>query len=273
MDPFRISKEFQDPEDSRGKGQRRAKKAKTVIVTYKPSKSKMSEFYNEFKSALKSENVEKINELLENLTDSEKNDKVRRSYFRSVPQSNDEEEAGYKGEVQTERSYDDMEKLWKDYVKKMMDSTPDPVVTNRGLTTSYKNFTLYGITKGSICGKIRKSFNTWRGDLCFSKLTSSVSSETGPGVPFKGKVSAIFTGPKIEFSFSKDASSEKIHITRAHLIVNEKTKFIPTYDSNIPLNPWSKVSMSGYMVARIKKIMPNLVENMILRICHVVEKL
>ena len=95
MDPFRISKEFQDPEDSRGKGQRRAKKAKTVILTYKPSKSKMSEFYNEFKSALKSENVEKINELLENLTDSEK--KVRRSYFRSVPQSNDEEEAGYKG--------------------------------------------------------------------------------------------------------------------------------------------------------------------------------
>ena len=41
--------------------------------------------------------------------------------------------------------------------------------------------------------------------------------------------------PKIEFSFSKDASSEKIHIKRAHLIVNEKTKFIPTYDSNIPL--------------------------------------
>ena len=50
-----------------------------------------------------------------------------------------------------------------------------------------------------------------------------------------GKVSAIFMNPKIEFSFSKDASSEKIHIKRAHLIVNEKTKFIPTYDSNIPL--------------------------------------
>ena len=75
MDPFRISKEFQDPEDSRGKGQRDDKKYKTVILTYKPSKSKMSEFYNEFKSALKSKNVEKINELLESLTDSEKNDK------------------------------------------------------------------------------------------------------------------------------------------------------------------------------------------------------
>ena len=60
-------------------------------------------------------------------------------------------------------------------------------VTNRGLTTSYKNFTLFGVKQGTICGKIRKSFNTWRGDLCFSKLTSSVSSETGPGVPFKGK--------------------------------------------------------------------------------------
>ena len=50
-----------------------------------------------------------------------------------------------------------------------------------------------------------------------------------------GKVLAIFMNPKIEFSFSKDASSEKIHITRAHLIVTEKTKLIPTYDSNIPL--------------------------------------
>jgi hypothetical protein len=53
----------------------------------------------------------------------------------------------------------------------------------------------------------------------------------------------------------------------------EKSKFVPTYDSSIPLNPWSKVSMSGYMVARIKKVMPSLVEKMILRITHVVENL
>ena len=64
----------------------------------------------------------------------------------------------------------------------------------------------------------------------------------------------------------------KIHITKVHLITHEKAKFIPTYDSSIPLNPWSKVSMSGYMVARIKKLMPNLVETIILRISHVVEK-
>lgn len=29
-----------------------------------------------------------------------------------------------------------------------------------------------------------------------------------------------------------------------------KTKYVPAYDSSIPLNPWSKVSMSGYMVSR-----------------------
>ena len=50
-------------------------------------------------------------------------------------------------------------------------------------------------------------------------------------------------------------------------------KFVPTYDSSIPLNPWSKVSMSGYMVSRVKKTLPTLVEKIILKITHVVEKL
>ena len=50
-------------------------------------------------------------------------------------------------------------------------------------------------------------------------------------------------------------------------------KSIPSYDSSIPLNPWSKVGMSGYLVVRIKKVMPGLVENMILRIICVVEKM
>jgi len=64
----------------------------------------------------------------------------------------------------------------------------------------------------------------------------------------------------------------KLHVTSVKLKAG-KTKFVPTYDSSIPLNPWSKVSMSGYMVSRIKKVMPTLVEKMILRIAHVVEKL
>ena len=74
--------------------------------------------------------------------------------------------------------------------------------------------------------------------------------------------------------FSFDSNDEgKIHVLSVHFDPSEKTKFVPTYDSSIPLNPWSKVSMSGYMVSRIKKVMPSLVEKMILRISHVVEKL
>ena len=48
---------------------------------------------------------------------------------RDVSQSNDENEEAYKGEAQTERSFSSMQKLWKEFVKKMIDSTPDPVVS------------------------------------------------------------------------------------------------------------------------------------------------
>ena len=79
----------------------------------------------------------------------------------------------------------------------------------------------------------------------------------------------------LHFSFKENGGSAegKLHVTSVKLKSGSKTKFVPTYDSSIPLNPWSKVSMSGYMVSRIKKVMPSLVEKMILRIAHVVEKL
>lgn len=51
------------------------------------------------------------------------------------------------------------------------------------------------------------------------------------------------------------------------------SKFVPTYDSSIPLNPWSKVSLSGYMVARVKKILPGLLDKTLLKLAHVVENL
>ena len=104
------------------------KSDKTVIIAFKPSKSEMSNFFQEVKSALKSENVEKINELMENLTESGSNDKIIKT-TRDISQSNDEDEEAYKGEVQTERSFSNMQKLWKEFVKKMIDSTPDPVVS------------------------------------------------------------------------------------------------------------------------------------------------
>ena len=93
---LRISKEFQDPEDSPNKGnghqERIIKKGKTVVVAYKPSKSKMSEIFSQVKSALKSKDLEKINDIIEDLT--EKDDKEKRE-----SQSNDYEEDAYSGRI------------------------------------------------------------------------------------------------------------------------------------------------------------------------------
>ena len=64
-----------------------------------------------------------------------------------------------------------------------------------------------------------------------------------------------------------------IHITNVHTVKTAKTKFVPQYDSSVPLNPWSKVSMSGYMVARVKKALPGIVDKVLLKLLHIVEKL
>ena len=55
--------------------------------------------------------------------------------------------------------------------------------------------------------------------------------------------------------------------------VPKHAKFVPTYDSSIPLNPWSKVSMSGYMVARVKKNLPKIMDKILLKLMHIVERL
>ena len=65
---------------------------------------------------------------------------------------------------------------------------------------SYKNLTLFGLSHAKACGKIKKSFNSWKGYVCLTALTSTVDSVTGPGVPFKGRVAAIFKSPKVEFT-------------------------------------------------------------------------
>ena len=121
---FRISKEYQDPEDApRGSKKRKiTKKGKTVIVAYKPPKSKLNEIYD----ALKSKNIEKVTDLLAEIT--EKN--VRKE--RNNHQSNDYEEDGYKGEAQHEkrRMKSNVEKQWKELAKKMIEATPDPVVSH-----------------------------------------------------------------------------------------------------------------------------------------------
>lgn len=73
-------------------------------------------------------------------------------------------------------------------------------------------------------------------------------------------------------SFTKDDEGD-IHVTSVSTVSSHSLKFVPTYDSSIPLNPWSKVSMSGYMVSRVKKTLPALMDKIILKIMHVIEKL
>ena len=50
-------------------------------------------------------------------------------YGLYLAQSNDEDQDAYKGEAQKERSNSKIEISWKEFVKKMSDSTPDPVVS------------------------------------------------------------------------------------------------------------------------------------------------
>ncbi len=38
-------------------------------------------------------------------------------------------------------------------------------------------------------------------EICFPRLTTTVDCVTGPGVPFRGKVAAIFKEPKIKISW------------------------------------------------------------------------
>ena len=117
---LRISKEYQDPEDDPYR-ERQIKKGKTVIVAYKPSKSKMNEIYDEVKNALKSQKIEKITDLLSEITDKKES--------RRESQSNDYEEDEYTGEAQHEKRSNLVEKEWKVFAKKVIDSTPDPVVS------------------------------------------------------------------------------------------------------------------------------------------------
>lgn len=51
-----------------------------------------------------------------------------------------------------------------------------------------------------------------------------------------------------------------MHVTSVRTVHTARSKFVPQYDSAVPLNPWSKVSMSGYMVARVKKTLPAVVD-------------
>ncbi len=123
--------------------------------------------------------------------------------------------------------------------------------TSRGLSLNYRNLTLRGVTDLRLCGRVGRAMGgrrTWKARLCLPSLLATVDTNTGPGVPFKGRVTAVLSTPKLAVTF-RDVDG-RVHFRSARLRPTAKARYIPTYDSSIPLNPWSKVSMSGYMVSR-----------------------
>merc|ERR1712080_308802 len=85
---------------------------------------------------------------------------------------------------------------------------------------------------------------------------------SGPNLPFQGKVSAFYARPVITFRIAKSRETTRILSVKTSA---SDIKFKPTYDSSVPLNPWSKVSLNGYMVARVKKILTGLMDAGILK--------
>ena len=64
---------------------------------------------------------------------------------------------------------------------------------------NYRNLTMFGISDLTLCGPVRKYFGSkWKANICMPRLSATVNCVAGPGVPFKGRVSAILAQPKIE---------------------------------------------------------------------------
>jgi len=207
---------------------------------------------------------------------SSKQDKRKR---KIVIMGDVEASAGLKAqstEAKADLEIDSITEDFEAFVEKLKNSVPDPIATSKGLSMSFKSLTMYGLSEVKVCGKVKKSFggkSTWKGYICMPTLAATVDCSTGPGVPFKGKVAEIVRKPKLQLSFTKDEEDGTLHVTSVTTVSSNSLKFVPTYDSSIPLNPWSKVSMSGYMVSRVKKTLPGLMDKIILKIMHVIEKL
>ncbi len=159
---------------------------------------------------------------------------------------------------------------------------------------NYRNLTVKGLSDLTVCegAKIRGGPSQRRASLCAPLVTVSVATSSGPGVPFRGRVTAILRRPKVVVTF-RDVDGKDLHFRSAHVELTSKVKYVPNYESSIPLNPWSKVSMSGYMVSRceyeqfccrthncksdkccrVKKALPTALDKTLLKLLHVVEKL
>ena len=120
--------------------------------------------------------------------------KTTSSRSTDEPQDEKEEQNRRKSAAVVDR----LEKEMESFVGKIREIVPDPVMSHYSYSMNFRNLTLFGVSDVSQCGRVRKSaLRKWRTDVCSPALAAAVNSVAGAGVPFKGKVTALFKRPKI----------------------------------------------------------------------------
>lgn len=125
-------------------------------------------------------------------------------------------------------------------------SADDPWSTVSGLAEKVRSLSISGVSDLRGCGLTKRGFH-----LCAPSLRATVELASGPNMPFRGKVTGEYVNPSIDVrvGIPPDGSCRIVSVKLAA----EDVSFEPSFDSSIPINPWSQVSLSGYLVARVKK--------------------
>ncbi|CAB4060840.1 unnamed protein product [Lepeophtheirus salmonis] len=249
----RQSLEEDQPEDAANESRSSDDSSDTYIVAFKSPKEQIVSFYNELKTSMKNKDKMRVNALLDSLNTRELSEeeslvvkKLRKIMIIEDDKINDHKV----DDVDTT----EMQDKFEEFVDMIVKNVPDPIKTRK------------------VTGKVKKLLgNRWRGTISLPSLITTITSAPGPGVPFNGKVIGVFKYNHIHIAFRKSEEGN-LHVISVK-INTDHVKFIPKFDSSIPLNPWSKVSMSSYLVSRIKKYVPNLVDKTFLKLAHIVEKL
>ncbi|XP_040583974.1 uncharacterized protein [Lepeophtheirus salmonis] len=267
----RQSLEEDQPEDAANESRSSDDSSDTYIVAFKSPKEQIVSFYNELKTSMKNKDKMRVNALLDSLNTRELSEeeslvvkKLRKIMIIEDDKINDHKV----DDVDTT----EMQDKFEEFVDMIVKNVPDPIKTRKGIPSSFKSLSITGFSSMKVTGKVKKLLgNRWRGTISLPSLITTITSAPGPGVPFNGKVIGVFKYNHIHIAFRKSEEGN-LHVISVK-INTDHVKFIPKFDSSIPLNPWSKVSMSSYLVSRIKKYVPNLVDKTFLKLAHIVEKL
>jgi len=231
-----------------GRGESKPSPQQVVVIL-----SPKTEAFDEIKENLKNATREYDKNFIYDIIGKNKKSKMKTLEFDSRATEN--KEFKYMKEVDEV----DVEEEVKEKIEKFSQAYADPMVITSNLPKPYHSLVITGLSTITLCS-LTTTAHTWRVCLCPDSLTASLTITSGPNMPFNGKVVATYTKPRIHLMFSN--SKDHLILTSTHLYSKE-AKIQPQFDSAVPLNPWSKVSLGGYMVARAKKVLGKLVENKI----------